>query len=306
MESFVMEFDVNIMAWNYLNNGMLLNLIKNLYVPFGKLVSKNGHDVLDFETRLGKIYRRKVHRVQVFDFGGLTDLMAEGLSGRMLMEHRDAQGHGVFISRAWRRLFEIQGLFLGGDRYRMSWRQFILALGLHIVEEMETAGFGLYWAESGMDVGPVNVPYLLARYLRLFASGRKQGAMLVMLHICEELDDTWAWVASRLERQSNVAAGAPKAAKDAPAVDKGALTNPAHMQLRWSIMGLRDDVNRPITDQSRFANWMVSCMTQLMDASGRTYQAFDNTLVGSSWFPYQRCTRRRTGDASTSTAQQDE
>ncbi|GJZ47543.1 hypothetical protein Tco_0601375 [Tanacetum coccineum] len=34
MESFIMEFDVNIMAWNYLNNGMLLNLIKNLYVPF--------------------------------------------------------------------------------------------------------------------------------------------------------------------------------------------------------------------------------------------------------------------------------
>ncbi|GJX14039.1 retrovirus-related pol polyprotein from transposon TNT 1-94, partial [Tanacetum coccineum] len=32
---FVMEFDVNIMAWSYLNNGMLLNLIKNLYVPFG-------------------------------------------------------------------------------------------------------------------------------------------------------------------------------------------------------------------------------------------------------------------------------
>nr|GEV88471.1 hypothetical protein [Tanacetum cinerariifolium] len=27
----------------------------------------------------------------------------------MLMEHRDAQGHSVFTSRAWRRLFEIQG-----------------------------------------------------------------------------------------------------------------------------------------------------------------------------------------------------
>ncbi|GJS11493.1 hypothetical protein Tco_0368289 [Tanacetum coccineum] len=35
LESFVIELDVNIMAWNYLNNGMLLNLIKNLYVPFG-------------------------------------------------------------------------------------------------------------------------------------------------------------------------------------------------------------------------------------------------------------------------------
>ncbi|GJR79208.1 hypothetical protein Tco_0149993 [Tanacetum coccineum] len=47
-------------------------------------------DIVDFETRLGKIYRREVHRVQVFDFGGLTELMDEGL-------------------RAWRRLFEIRG-----------------------------------------------------------------------------------------------------------------------------------------------------------------------------------------------------
>nr|GEZ57609.1 hypothetical protein [Tanacetum cinerariifolium] len=30
----------------------------------------------------------------------------------------------------------------------------------------------------GMDIGSVNVPYLLARYLRFFASGRKQGAMI--------------------------------------------------------------------------------------------------------------------------------
>ncbi|GKF93651.1 hypothetical protein Tco_0283351 [Tanacetum coccineum] len=103
----------------------------------------------------------------------------------------------------------------------MSWREFILALGLHTSEEMQTASFGIYWAESarqipdkgdlsaywieisliacsivgrsqppkkvtvtdlfylrGMDVGSVNVPYLLARYLRLFASGRKQGAMI--------------------------------------------------------------------------------------------------------------------------------
>ncbi|GJU73922.1 hypothetical protein Tco_1265327 [Tanacetum coccineum] len=30
----------------------------------------------------------------------------------------------------------------------------------------------------GMDVGSVNVPYLLARYLRLFASGGKQGALI--------------------------------------------------------------------------------------------------------------------------------
>nr|GFD11284.1 hypothetical protein [Tanacetum cinerariifolium] len=30
----------------------------------------------------------------------------------------------------------------------------------------------------GIDVGSINIPYLLARYLRLFASGRKREAMI--------------------------------------------------------------------------------------------------------------------------------
>nr|GEW96428.1 hypothetical protein [Tanacetum cinerariifolium] len=34
-ETFIKELNVNIVACNYLNNGMLLNLIKNLYVSFG-------------------------------------------------------------------------------------------------------------------------------------------------------------------------------------------------------------------------------------------------------------------------------
>ncbi|GJT26280.1 hypothetical protein Tco_0906555 [Tanacetum coccineum] len=151
--------------------------------------------------------------------------MAEGLSVRMLMEHMDAQG-------------------LGRARRRLSWRQFIVALGLHTREEMESPGFARYWADSvrqildkgdlrdywvgissardllgtasyytmirdpilrlfhrliacsitwrseapekvavtdlfylrGIDIGSVNIPYLLARYLRLFSAGRKSGA----------------------------------------------------------------------------------------------------------------------------------
>ncbi|GJW23698.1 hypothetical protein Tco_0034320 [Tanacetum coccineum] len=35
VESFLVELKVNIVTWNYLVNGMPLNLIKNLYVPFG-------------------------------------------------------------------------------------------------------------------------------------------------------------------------------------------------------------------------------------------------------------------------------
>ncbi|GJW89307.1 hypothetical protein Tco_0164647 [Tanacetum coccineum] len=66
-------------------------------------------DIADFETRLARIYKREVHRVQVFDFGGLPDLMTVGLSSRMLKEHWDAQGQSLFTSRAWRRLFDIRG-----------------------------------------------------------------------------------------------------------------------------------------------------------------------------------------------------
>ncbi|GJY10546.1 hypothetical protein Tco_0378731 [Tanacetum coccineum] len=208
-------------------------------------------DIVDFKMRLARIYKREVHRVLVFDFGGLPDLMAEGLSARMLMEHRDAQG-------------------LGGARHRLSWRQFIVALGLHMGEEMESpAGYflgttlsytsirnlilrlchrliacSIAWRSQapekvimtdlfylrGMDVGSINVPYLLAIYLGLFAVGRKNIAPalpvidmdeLVRLQICIKIDDTWDWVALGPERQPDVAAGAPGVAQDASVVDEG-------------------------------------------------------------------------------------
>ncbi|GKE07628.1 hypothetical protein Tco_1399646 [Tanacetum coccineum] len=65
----------------------------------------------------------------------------------------------------------------------------------------------------GMDVGSVNIAYLLAR-----------------LYICEELDDIWAWVALGPERQQVAAVGAPKVAEDALVVDEGALAVLAPVQ----------------------------------------------------------------------------
>ncbi|GKD85448.1 hypothetical protein Tco_1356602 [Tanacetum coccineum] len=120
-----------------------------------------------------------------------------------------------------------------------------------------------------MDVGSVNVPYLLARYLWLFAARRKSGAHisgrqsvarladhfglltaeipggltvitlelpvidmaeLVRLQISVELDDTWAWVAIGPERQPDVAASAPVDAEDAPIVDEGGQADPTPVQ----------------------------------------------------------------------------
>ncbi|GKE46368.1 hypothetical protein Tco_1477626, partial [Tanacetum coccineum] len=189
-----------------------------------------------------------------------------------------------------------------------------------------------------MDRGTANVPYLLAQYLFRHAKGRKSGARLSRGYFIGRLATHFrlvsdqglrAWVAPGLERQPSVAAGAGGAAEDAHAVNEGAQADPALVQapqpppaaprtmpkkiarvkedvheLRRSIVGLHGDVDRSITNHGRFTTWMVSCMNQLMDASGRTYQTFDNTLVGSSQFPYQRCARRRTGDASTLAPQQ--
>nr|GEV11425.1 hypothetical protein [Tanacetum cinerariifolium] len=72
--------------------------------------------------------------------------------------------------------------------------------------------------------------------------------------------------------------------------------------LRHDVVGLRGFFESFTTKQYRVSTWMISCMTQLMDACGKTYQPFDNTLIGSSWLSFQRHVRPRTGDASASAA----
>ncbi|GJR50424.1 hypothetical protein Tco_1400945 [Tanacetum coccineum] len=139
-------------------------------------------DIQDFEERLGRIFDRRIFRVQVLDFDVLTEEMDQALADRLRMEHTGADGQVVFTSYAWRQLFRIRGPLvrelileffntcrfrdsvldldaagilqfqLGGLRRRMSWRQFILALDLHIEEELYTNGFRAYWAESSREI----------------------------------------------------------------------------------------------------------------------------------------------------------
>ncbi|GJY25289.1 hypothetical protein Tco_0400015 [Tanacetum coccineum] len=136
--------------------------------------------------------------------------MADGLSARMLMEHRDAQGVSLFTSQAWRRLFDIRGPLADSARQipdkgdlRDYWigissagdflgivpsytaiRDTILRLCHRLIAfsiagrsqaPEEVTATDLFYLR-GMDVGSVNVPYLLDRYLRLFAAGRKSDA----------------------------------------------------------------------------------------------------------------------------------
>ncbi|GJZ99177.1 hypothetical protein Tco_0671728 [Tanacetum coccineum] len=219
-------------------------------------------DIADFKERLKRIYSQEIHSVQVVDFQGIPELIRDGLFARMVMEHRDDADIVVFTSRAWGRLFDTRGSLV---------RELIL-------EFLSTLRFGevlLDLDAPRLDVGSVNIPYLLARYLRrgLTVISPELSIInmgeLVRLQICMEVDDMWAWLAMGPERQPDVTANAPVVAEDAPAVDEG--------RLKKEVQGLRRDVET-LRDHGRFFTWMISCMAQLMDASGLTYQAFGGTF----------------------------
>ncbi|GJZ13484.1 hypothetical protein Tco_0548714 [Tanacetum coccineum] len=223
-------------------------------------------DITDFDARLARIHRREVHRVPIFNFGGLPDFMDEGLTTRMLMEHQDDQGVSLFTSRAWRRLFDIRGPLAGSARQipdKGDLRDYYIGISSTRDFLGTTPSYTVIWDPilklchrliacsiagrsqapkkvtmtdliylKGMDVDSVNIPYLLAR-----DTGRINSyspdlpvidmAELVRLQICVEINDTWVWVAMGLERQPDAAAGAPPVAEDAPAVGEGDQAVPA-------------------------------------------------------------------------------
>nr|GEX68618.1 hypothetical protein [Tanacetum cinerariifolium] len=190
---------------------------------------------------------------------------------------KDAQGQSVFTSRAWKRLFDIRGSlvhelnleFFSTFKFEEGVLDLDTARALQLIAcsivrrsqapEKVTMTDLIYL--RGIDVGSVNVPYLLARYLRLFASGRKQCAMIVgdqfvaclaehfrlltevrlqelmaimrdlpiidmaefvRLQICMKLDDTWDSVAPEPERHPDAVTGASEGAEDGPVADEGA------------------------------------------------------------------------------------
>ncbi|GJZ78512.1 hypothetical protein Tco_0643349 [Tanacetum coccineum] len=192
MKSFVMKLNVNIVAWNYLVNGMLFNLIKKLYVPFGILFDPRWHYkdgdctrmlrrprygtstteeiVHDFEKWFETIFSRQVKRVHILDFEGLIPDIS--IPGR----------------------------------------------GQALVKVTATDLFYLH----SMDRGAANVMYLLAQYLFRHANGRNSGVWLSGGYFIGHLAHHFGLVAPGQKRQPDAAAGAPRAAKDAPAVDEGA------------------------------------------------------------------------------------
>ncbi|GJU14094.1 hypothetical protein Tco_1136490 [Tanacetum coccineum] len=157
---------------------------------------------------------------QIPDFARLTDGMKQTLGNRLSMVYVRDNGEAL---------------------WRMNWRAVYLALGFaHLLEvdDGQSLGFGvigpghceetrigttlsytsirdpmLRLCHRGVDVGLVNTPYRLARYLRMFASGRKLGAMISRGQFVAPPGP---------KRQHVTTVGAPKVIEDAPIVDEGA------------------------------------------------------------------------------------
>nr|GEY22503.1 hypothetical protein [Tanacetum cinerariifolium] len=203
----------------------------------------------------------------------------------------------MFMSHAWRRLFQIRAPLA---------REFILKFfsTCRIGSEMrgqapeKVTATDLFYLRS-MHRGIANVPYLLAQYLFRHAEGRKSGARLSGGHFIGHLAHHFGLVSDDGLRGLSIMT------RELPLINMGELVKlnicmkappppPAAVgrtmpwrlgRLEEQMQGLRQDVRslrrlleRSMTDQDRFSTWMISCMTQLMEASKSTYQAFDETF----------------------------
>ncbi|GJW36962.1 hypothetical protein Tco_0059882, partial [Tanacetum coccineum] len=90
-----------------------------------------------------------VNRVHVLDFAGLTEEMRQTLADRLRMVYTGDKRHELMSdTEMGLDVADTLCFQLGGARRRMTWRQFIIALGLDTVEEMAEDGFEAYWLGS--------------------------------------------------------------------------------------------------------------------------------------------------------------
>nr|GEW35543.1 hypothetical protein [Tanacetum cinerariifolium] len=280
---FVMKLKVNIVAWNYLVNGMLFNLIKNLDVPFG----------IPFNPK--RYYKDSVCSKNVAE-------------AKLWLFHLEIRGTCT-LDTAGALQFQ-----LGAVRRRISWREFILALVLHTAKEMQNAGeFSGYTPSYTLIRDPML--RLCHRLISCSIAGRSQapekGAMIsggqfvarLAQHfglLTEEiLQGLNGWVALGPERQPDAAAGAPEISRGAP--HRMARLEEDMHNIHKALVEQREVIDAMVRDFSKFTIWAAGGIAHLLDSNGATYTPYSETHV-----PYQRCVKRRTDGASTSTAQQDE
>ncbi|GKA17665.1 hypothetical protein Tco_0697502 [Tanacetum coccineum] len=252
----------------------------------------------DFDDRLQTIFERQVNRVLVLDFEGLTPKIRQDSAKRLRMVYTRDDGQEIFMSLHTAKEMAEDGFeayWLGSERV--------------IPDKGDLSD---YWIEISSDMDFLRAA---PSYTYIRDPMRRLCHRLISYNISrnghapEKVTATelfslrsmdWE-TANGAERQPVDAVVAPRGAKDALDIDEGAQAVPTPInappppppaagrtmpqrlgrleeeiqELRQDVGSLRGLVERLMTDQGRFSTWMISCMTQLMEASRRTYQAFD-------------------------------
>nr|GEZ71457.1 hypothetical protein [Tanacetum cinerariifolium] len=218
------------------------------------LIEYTDANIIDFKERLGRIYGREIHHVQVFNFKGLTDLMAKGLIARYL------------------RLFA-----LGRKCKAMnSGGQFVVHLAEH---------FRLLAKErlQGLTVIIQDFPMIdMAELVRLYICEEIDDTWACAASRPErqEVDAAGA---------PEVAEGAPNANEGDQAVPapQPPIVRPARTMAQWlgsledDVHGLRGELgkqrevfNSIACDFSRFTTWTVTRLSRMMDQARFTYTSY--------------------------------
>ncbi|GJY25541.1 hypothetical protein Tco_0400267 [Tanacetum coccineum] len=256
--------------------------------------------VHSYEKGLETIWGKAVNRVHVLDFAGLTDSMRQTLGDMLSMVYTGDDRQAFFTSHAWRRLFEVRGPLVKEFmlEFFSTCRMSDTEMGLNVADTLWPAPSYVFIRDPVRRLCHRMIAYIIfgkgqapEKYLFRHAEGRKSGARLSGGHFIWRLVAHFGLVSDQgLRGLSVVASELPLidlhelerlniSAEDSPATGEDAQALPAPVQAPQPP---------PPASQHR--------------TIGRTYQAFDSTLVSSSRVSYQRRVRPRIGDASTSTA----
>nr|GEV44706.1 hypothetical protein [Tanacetum cinerariifolium] len=269
-----------------------------------------------YEQRLETIWSKPVNRVHVLDFEGLTPEMRQDLVVRLRV---------VYSREGWQ-VFEMAeagfGAYWDGSDRLIPNKGDLRYYWIEILSSRDFLGPAPSYV---LIQDPVRIlcHRMIAcsiigrdRHLRRHTEGRKSGSRLSGGHFIERLAMHLGLVSDEGLR------GLQVVTRELPLIDLHELRrlnictsahegDEADLAAKEVAKEIPTPAQAPLppAPQPRTMSQRIKRMEEemrdllhdiLMDASGQTYQPFDNTLISSFWLSFQRRVRPRTGDASTS------